>query len=184
MSASALEQTFSLYWQTHYPDAPQPRREYLFHPQMDYRFDFAWRDHLVALEIQGGAFTGGKHGRGNGLTSDFKKNNAAIALGWRIIYASSPMLRGVAITELGEIIADLVWTPFSIADLDRSRWTAVIRNLKPKDSEMMRGICVQRVSAGKYTVEKNGLNRVFTKKKLKLHELQSGVLDYILGDQP
>lgn len=62
-----------------------PVPEFIFHPTRKWRFDFAWPDHYIALEVEGGIFIGGRHSRGVGMQQDFTKYNEAAILGWRII---------------------------------------------------------------------------------------------------
>jgi len=64
---------------------PEPVFEYRFHPTRKWRFDLAWPDYLVALEVEGGIWTGGRHGRGEGMAADMEKYNAATCLGWRVL---------------------------------------------------------------------------------------------------
>lgn len=64
---------------------PAPVAEHKFHPTRKWRWDWAWIDHKVALEQQGGVWSGGKHGRGSGIVKDMEKYSNAAALGWRII---------------------------------------------------------------------------------------------------
>jgi very-short-patch-repair endonuclease len=59
--------------------------EFRFHPERRWRFDFAWPDNRVALEVEGGAWTGGRHTRGSGFVKDMEKYNAATVLGWKIL---------------------------------------------------------------------------------------------------
>jgi len=73
---------------------PEATREFKFHPSRKWRFDFAWPDRKIAVEIDGG--TGnirGRHVRPAGFRSDCKKNNAATLLGWRILRGDSTMVR-------------------------------------------------------------------------------------------
>lgn len=51
----------------------------------DWRFDWAWVDHRVALEVEGGVFSGGRHTRGSGFVGDMSKYNAAGTLGWIVL---------------------------------------------------------------------------------------------------
>lgn len=64
---------------------PIPEAEVRFHPTRKWRFDWAWADHKLALEIDGGVWVRGAHGRGTGIVRDQEKGREAAALGWRII---------------------------------------------------------------------------------------------------
>ena len=44
--------------------------EYRFHPGRDWRFDFAIPSRRVAVEVEGGAFNGGRHIRPEGYLRD------------------------------------------------------------------------------------------------------------------
>lgn len=59
--------------------------EHQFHPDRKWRFDFAFLEERVALEIEGGIWTGGGHSRGSGVKKDMEKYSEAAALGWRIV---------------------------------------------------------------------------------------------------
>lgn len=58
--------------------------ELRFHPDRRWRFDFAHEASKVAIEINGGIWSGGRHVRGTGYLRDREKVNAATALGWRV----------------------------------------------------------------------------------------------------
>ncbi len=64
---------------------PEPVPEYRFHKVRKWRFDYAWPEYRVALEVDGGIWTGGKHGRGAGIAKDHEKANYAAAMGWLLI---------------------------------------------------------------------------------------------------
>lgn len=64
---------------------PEPVREHRFHPTRLWRFDFAWPEHRVALEIEGGIWTGGGHTRGRGYREDMEKYNEAALHGWLVL---------------------------------------------------------------------------------------------------
>jgi hypothetical protein len=59
----------------------------------DWRFDRAWIERKVYVELQGGVYTAGRHTRGAGYTSDLEKANAATLLGWRGLFFTSQMLK-------------------------------------------------------------------------------------------
>jgi very-short-patch-repair endonuclease len=60
--------------------------EHRFHPTRKWRFDFARPDIRLAIEIDGGIWTGGRHSGGQGQLDDFEKGNEAVALGWQILH--------------------------------------------------------------------------------------------------
>jgi len=64
---------------------PPPVAEHRFHPVRKWRFDFAWPDRKVALEVEGGVFVQGRHSRGAGIRADIEKYNTATLLGWRVL---------------------------------------------------------------------------------------------------
>lgn len=59
--------------------------EYRFHPTRKWRFDAAFPNAKVALEIEGGVWQYGRHNRASGFLKDMEKYNEAAALGWRVI---------------------------------------------------------------------------------------------------
>jgi hypothetical protein len=62
-----------------------PLIEHKFHPTRKWRFDYAWEDYRIALEVEGGVWVGGRHTSGAGFVKDMEKYNEAACLGWRII---------------------------------------------------------------------------------------------------
>ncbi len=65
---------------------PAAQAEYVFAPPRRWRFDYCWTKYKVALEIQGGLFSHGRHTRGAALLKEHEKLNAAACKGWRILY--------------------------------------------------------------------------------------------------
>lgn len=59
--------------------------EYRFHPTREWHFDFAIPACRVAIEVEGGAFIGGRHIRPDGYLRDMEKYNEAAAAGWLLI---------------------------------------------------------------------------------------------------
>ena len=64
---------------------PLPIPEHVFHPTRKWRFDFAWPEYKVALEVDGGIWIKGGHNRGAQMKLDWEKQNNAAILGWRIL---------------------------------------------------------------------------------------------------
>lgn len=74
---------------------PLPNTEYLFCANRRWRFDYAWIERHIALEIEGGIFTGGRHVAGKGFLGDMEKYNAAAFLGWKVFrFTPSQILSG------------------------------------------------------------------------------------------
>jgi len=84
---------------------PPPVREFRFHPTRKWRFDFAWPDCRIALEIDGATWTGGRHTRGAGFEADAEKLNEAAMLGWRVFRATRTMVKnGYALRLLESVL--------------------------------------------------------------------------------
>lgn len=71
-------------------DLPPATREYAFAPGRGWRFDFAWPEQLLAVEVDGGVHAprGGRHA----TDGDRAKLNAAAVAGWRVLRFSPQML--------------------------------------------------------------------------------------------
>lgn len=80
-----------LVWEIH--GIPMPETEVRFHPTRKWRFDYAWLDSLVAVEIDGGIWARGRHSRGAGILKDNEKINAAQKLGWRVFRFTPQQLK-------------------------------------------------------------------------------------------
>ena len=59
-------------------------KEYKFHPTRRWRFDYAVPVHKIALEVEGGVWTGGRHTSPKGFLGDIEKYNTATLMGWRV----------------------------------------------------------------------------------------------------
>jgi len=73
---------------------PIPAPEFQFHPSRRWRFDYAWPDHKLALEVEGGIWRkgGGAHSHPLNIERDCEKYSEAALLGWRILRAAPEML--------------------------------------------------------------------------------------------
>jgi hypothetical protein len=54
-------------------------------PERAFRFDYAWPECRVALEVEGGIFSGGRHTNAVGFATDVDKYNRAAAGGWFVV---------------------------------------------------------------------------------------------------
>ena len=66
----------------------RPLPEYRFAPPRRWRFDWAFVNAKVAIEVQGGLFVAGRHTRGAALIREYEKINHAAMLGWRILFVT------------------------------------------------------------------------------------------------
>jgi hypothetical protein len=80
-ATSFAEDAFAAQWdaQTIMPVAPE--REFKFHPERRWRFDFCWPALKLAVEIEGR----GRHQTFVGFRNDCEKYNEALRLGWRVL---------------------------------------------------------------------------------------------------
>lgn len=79
---SALERRFWALWKT--LGGPRLEREYRFHHERGWRLDAAQVDCKVAIELEGGVWSNGRHTRGKGFIEDCRKYNQANLLGWHV----------------------------------------------------------------------------------------------------
>jgi hypothetical protein len=66
---------------------PAPVAEYAFaaHLGRRWRFDWAWAAQQIALEVEGGSHTNGRHTRHAGFVGDMQKYNCAQLEGWIVL---------------------------------------------------------------------------------------------------
>jgi very-short-patch-repair endonuclease len=61
-------------------------KEKRFHPTRRWRFDFVVLGiDKVAIEVEGGIFSKGRHTRGSGYIGDMEKYNEAALMGWKVL---------------------------------------------------------------------------------------------------
>ena len=99
---SDLEATFATLWRQ--LDGPELTPEYQFMPPRKWRFDLAEPGTLVAVELEGGVHTNGRHVRAQGFINDCRKYNAATADGWAVFRFTADMLRDDPITNLTPVM--------------------------------------------------------------------------------
>src|ERR1700733_12210451 len=99
---SAGEEAFAMHCRAY---GLNPEREYRFHAERKWRFDFAFPAKKVGVEIEGGTWTSGRHSRGTGYENDLNKYNAAVRDGWMVLRFSTRMATsGEAIREVAIVL--------------------------------------------------------------------------------
>lgn len=77
--------------------------ELRFHPTRKWRFDYAFPDNKIAIEKEGGIWTGGRHSRGAGMVKDMEKYNEAELLGWHVFRFTPSKLKTDGLLMLARI---------------------------------------------------------------------------------
>ena len=86
-------------------------KEYKFHPKRRWRFDYAIPEHKIALEVEGGVWTQGRHTRPQGFLGDVEKYNTATLMGWRVFRTTPKELYCTATVKL---LKTAINTPFLV----------------------------------------------------------------------
>ena len=85
-------------------------REYKFHSIRKWRFDFAIGDDpqiaKIAIEVEGGIHTNGRHTRGGGYSSDLIKYNAALLGGWKVLRYTTSQISPAVIDDIKLLMKD------------------------------------------------------------------------------
>ena len=83
---------------------PEPEREYRAIKGRMFRFDFAWTEpnHKLLVEVNGGTYNGGTHGRGCGINRDYEKGNLAVVHNWRVLSFDTKQVKSGAALEVVE----------------------------------------------------------------------------------
>lgn len=84
---------------------PPHRREHYFAKPRMWRFDFAWPEYMLAVEVEGGTHSNGRHNRGSGFEEDCVKYNVAAIRGWWLLRFTTRMVKsGAALVQIEQAI--------------------------------------------------------------------------------
>ena len=106
---SRLEKKFAFLWRC--LDGPPLEREFKFHPKRKWRADFAHLPSRTLIEIEGGAWVGGRHNRGTGFVKDAEKYLEAVLAGWRVVRLTERQLEADSLERLIALLAGAVSIP-------------------------------------------------------------------------
>lgn len=71
---------------------PEPVAQFRFMEGRKYQFDFCYPEPMIAIEIEGGTFVGGRHVRGAGYEADCRKYNFAGLKGYMVLRFTASMV--------------------------------------------------------------------------------------------
>lgn len=84
---------------------PKPTAEWRFHAIRRWKLDWAFLSEKLAVEVDGGAWTAGRHTRGKGFEADIEKYAEAMCLGWTILRVTPKQIEnGQALTWVDRIL--------------------------------------------------------------------------------
>lgn len=86
---------------------PAPVREHRFHHTRRWRFDFAWPERMLALEVEGGIWGVGRHTSGAGFEKDCEKYNTATVHGWRVLRVTAGQIKAGKALAFVEMALDI-----------------------------------------------------------------------------
>jgi very-short-patch-repair endonuclease len=93
MSRSRVTVVPNLVQQCRWAKLPATVTEHRFHPLRQWKFDLAFVDAQLAVEVDGGGFVEGRHTRGRGLEKDAEKFAEAAILGWTVLRVTPRQVR-------------------------------------------------------------------------------------------
>ena len=82
---------------------PAPISEYRFDQKRRWRIDYAFPDWKLAVEIEGGLYSKGRHVSIKGFKRDLEKYNALALMGWRLLrFLPEQVKSGLAVRTIEE----------------------------------------------------------------------------------
>jgi very-short-patch-repair endonuclease len=99
---SNLEQMFAIKLKQR--NLPEPVREYRPIPGRRFRIDFSYPDQKLAIELEGGTWSGGRHTRGAGFRNDCLKYALLTLAGWKVLRFTTDMVSDDTALDMVESI--------------------------------------------------------------------------------
>jgi len=87
-------------------------REFRFHPVRRWRFDFAFPNIMLSIEVEGITYYGGReklgrHQTAKGIEADLEKYGEAMKLGWTVYRCSQRMVKSCAAIDTILLLHDI-----------------------------------------------------------------------------
>jgi len=86
---------------------PELEKEHYFDPERQWRADYLHRPTMTLIELEGGAWTNGRHVRGQGFINDCLKYNRAGILGYRLVRIPTGYATTTYLSQIIEELAKL-----------------------------------------------------------------------------
>ena len=184
MAQSGLEYAFTTQWSNLTrdlrPKVSNPVEQCKITFDRDFRWDFAWIDSLVCLDVQGGGWGRGKHNREFGMSNDFIKEALAVSLGWRVFHMTKTLIENDPSSIINYIIQILRHPVLSI-NAEHAMWEARIANLIHVNDEIENnGITIKRLRRNQFEMTLSG-KTYFTAKHPHIIDGQREALNTILN---
>lgn len=93
-----------------------PETEHQFDVGRAWRFDFAWPSLLLAVEIHGGGWVGGRHHRPKGMNEDCLKVAEAQLQGWTVFTFTGDLVKGGQAVSIMKRCFDQIFKPEGKSD--------------------------------------------------------------------
>ena len=90
---------------------PTPEAEFRFHHTRRWRFDLAYPELKIGIEVEGGQWSGGRHVRGKGFENDCEKYSEAAIAGWLVLRFTGNQIESGYATEAVRRALDSRRTP-------------------------------------------------------------------------
>lgn len=86
---------------------PEPQKEYKAIANRRFRIDRAWPDRMIAVEIEGGTYSRGRHVRPLGFEMDCEKYNLLTLDGWKVFrFTTNQIMDGRALLIMTQLLRD------------------------------------------------------------------------------
>lgn len=81
-------------------------QNYIFMANRKFELDFAWVDYRIGVEINGGVWSKGAHGRPLAILRDMEKSNLLVLSGWKVLrYTPAEVSTGFALAGVKKLLA-------------------------------------------------------------------------------
>lgn len=79
---------------------PALEKEHYFNPERQWHSDYLHRPTMTLIELEGGAYSAGRHTRPKGFVEDVFKYNSATMLGYRVVRIATGMANADYLRQL------------------------------------------------------------------------------------